>query len=82
MRDELRVEVDRNYDYFQRTLAVLLKDHAGQYALLKAGAIVGFYEGPGVAYRAGLARFPEKIFSIQQITDEPDELGCMSLAFA
>jgi hypothetical protein len=82
MRDELRIEVDRNYDYFQRNLAVLLKDHSGQYALLKAEKIIAFYDGPGIAYRAGLAQFPEKIFSVQQVTDEPDELGCMSIAVA
>jgi hypothetical protein len=79
MRDEIRAEVDRNYAYFQRNLAALLTEHAGQYALLKSRAIVGFYDGPGVAYRAGLARFPERIFSIQQVTGEP---GCMSIAIA
>jgi hypothetical protein len=78
MRDELRIEVDRNYDYFQRKL----KDHSGQYALLKAEKIIAFYDGPGIAYRAGLAQFPEKIFSVQQVTDVPDELGCMSIAVA
>jgi hypothetical protein len=65
MRDELRTEVDQNYDYFQRNLAALLADHAGKYALLKSRQIVGFYDGPGIAYRAGLDRFPEQIFSIQ-----------------
>jgi hypothetical protein len=82
VRDELRAEVDRNYDYFQRRLGGFLADHAGQYALLKSAKIVDFFEGPGAAYRAGLARFPDRIFSIQQVTDQPDELGAMSIAVA
>jgi hypothetical protein len=82
VRDELRVEVDRNYDFFQRSLACYLEGHADEYALLKSQAVVDFFDGPGLAYRAGLARFPDKIFSVQKVTDEPVELGFMSLAFA
>lgn len=79
--DPLQSEVDLNYDWFQRNLNRFLGDHAGQYALLQSRSVIGFYDGPGEAYRAGLERFPRKIFSVQQVTDEPTELGFMSLAF-
>ncbi len=79
MQDELRVEVDRNYDFFQRNLARILADHSGQYALIKSAAIVEFHQGPGEAYRAGLTKFPDRIFSIQKVTEEMDDLGMMSL---
>jgi hypothetical protein len=82
MRDQLQVEVDQNYDYFQRHLAGLLKEHAGQYSLLKSAAVVGFYEGPGEAYRAGLALFSDEIFSVQKVTDQTDDLGFLSIALA
>jgi hypothetical protein len=82
MQADLKTEVDRNYDWFQRNLSRLLAEHAGEYALLKSEAVIGFYDGPGIAYRAGLARFPDALFSIQQVTDEPIELGFMSLAFS
>jgi hypothetical protein len=80
--DSLRLEVDRNYDWFQRNLARLLEDHAGQYALLKARKVVSFHDGPGTAYRAGLALFPDEIFSVQEVTDEPVDLGFWSLGLA
>jgi hypothetical protein len=82
VRDGLKAEVDRNYDFFQRNLSGFLKDRAGQYALLKSECIVGFYDGPGTAYRAGLAQFSDRLFSVQEVTDQPVELGFMSLAFA
>lgn len=81
MTDDLKREVDLNYDFFQRNLAGWLQDHIGQYVLLKSKAVVEFYDGPGMAYRAGLAQFPDKVFSVQQVTSEPVELGFMSLAF-
>jgi hypothetical protein len=80
MQHDLRVEVDRNYDFFQRNLSGFLKDHAGQYALLKSASVVAFHDGPGDAYRAGLAQFCDRIFSIQKVTDEVEDLGFMSLA--
>lgn len=82
MDEQLRTEVDRNYDFFQRNLASYLGDHSGRYALLKSAALVGFFDGPGEAYRAGLARFPDHIFSIQEVTDKPIELGVFSIGLA
>ena len=82
MDEQLRAEVDRNYDFFQRNLASYLSGHAGQYALLKSAALVGFFDGPGEAYRAGLAQFPDEIFSLQEVTDQPVDLGVFSIGLA
>ena len=82
MQSELRTEVDQNYDYFQRSLSEFLKDHCGEYALLKSKQIIGFFDGPGEAYRTGLSRFPDQIFSIQKVTDQAEDLGLMSIALA
>lgn len=82
MTDALKAEVDRNYDYFQRNLAQFMTKHGGQYALLKSSKAIGFYNGPGEAYRAGLVLYPNEIFSVQEVTDIPVDLGFMSLAFA
>lgn len=80
MSDALKDEVDKNYDFFQRNLQQLIEEHADKYVLLKSAEIVDFYEGPGTAYRAGLSKFPDKIFSVQRVTNVPDELGLMSVA--
>jgi hypothetical protein len=82
MDRDLRTEVEINYDFFQRNLGNLIVDHVGQYALLKSAKIIGFYPGPGEAFRGGIKRFPDRIFSIQQVSDEPVEMGLMSVALA
>jgi hypothetical protein len=73
-------EVDQNFDYFQRNLTTYLREHSGAYVLLKECKEHGFFESPGLAYRAGQARFIDGIFSIQEITDEPIDLGFFSHA--
>lgn len=73
-------EVDRNFDFFQRNLALFLKDHAGDYALLKSCVVAGFFPTPGEAYMAGRSKFADGIFSIQEVTDEPIDLGFFSHA--
>lgn len=82
MPNARKAEIDRNYDFLQRNLGGFLRTNNGQYALLKGAQVVGFYDAVGDAYRAGLALFPDNIFSIQQITDEPVEMGMMSIAVA
>lgn len=82
MADALKIEVDHNYDFFQRTVAQYLPEHAGEYALLKSAALVDFFDGPGNAYRAGLHRFSDGLFSVQLVTGEPVELGFYSIAVA
>ena len=71
-------EVDRNYDVFMRMLSGLLADHRDQYALMRDGEIIGFFAKPGEAHRAGIGQFADGIFSIQEVTDEPIDLGFFS----
>lgn len=78
--DQLQTEVDRNYDWFQRNLKTFLTDHDREYAVLRDQAVLGFFESPGEALRTALTRFPDRIFSIQQVVDEPLDLGFLSLA--
>lgn len=70
-----RRQVDDNYDFFQRRLAALLPEHRDEYVLIRDRQIVDFFEDVGDAYRAGLARFPDQVFSIQEVSDEPVDLG-------
>jgi hypothetical protein len=76
----LQVEIDHNYDFFQRNLASFLVEHPNEFALLREEQVVGFFQQVGEAYRAGLAKFDDEIFSIQQVVAEPVDLGFMSLA--
>ncbi len=71
-------EVDRNYDAFMRVLSTLLPEHRDKWALMRGGEIVGLFVKPGDANRAGVDQYPDGIFSIQEVTDEPIDLGFWS----
>ena len=73
-----RREVDRNYDAFVRILGSILNDHRDELALMKDGRIVGYFHTPREALRAAADKFPDQIFSIQEVTDEPIDLGFWS----
>jgi hypothetical protein len=75
-----KLEVDQNYDAFVRSLGTILPRHRGQYALMRHGKIVGYFDRPGAANVAGCERFKDGIFSIQEVTDEPIDLGFWSHA--
>ena len=76
--DRQRQEVDRNYDAFMRVLGSIIREHRDQLALMRDGHIVGYFDKPGEAYRAALRQYPDGIFSIQEVTDEPIDLGFWS----
>lgn len=73
-------EVDQNYDYFQRHIASYLPRETGRYALLRHQKVIGFFDDPGVAAAEGAKRFADNIFSIQEVTSAPIDLGLYSYA--
>lgn len=75
-----KLEVDRNYDAFMRILSSILAEHRDEYALMRDEKIVGFFKRPGDANRAGVETYSDGIFSIQEVTDEPIDLGFWSHA--
>jgi hypothetical protein len=68
-------EIDRNFDFFQRNLGRFLEVHPGEFALLRHERVIDFFPRPGDAYRAGLSQFEDELFSIQEVRQEPIELG-------
>ena len=70
--------VDQNYDAFVRVLGSILADHRDKLALMRDGKIVGYFSTPREALFAATERFPDDIFSIQEVTDEPIDLGFWS----
>lgn len=71
-------EVDQNYDFFQRHITSFLPQEAGRYALLRHRSIIGFYDDPGEAAAEGAKRFGDNIFSIQEVSTAPIDLGLYS----
>jgi hypothetical protein len=79
-RKSQQIEAERNYDFFQRKLSEFLDQQEGRYALLRQCNIIGFFDAPGEADAAGYQKFPDGIFSIQQVICEPVHLGLYSNA--
>ena len=71
-------QVDQNYDVFMRKLGSILEAHRDQLALMRDGKIVGYFDTPREALQVATERFPDGIFSIQEVTDEPIDLGFWS----
>lgn len=76
----LSEEVDRNYDFFQRHISSYLPEKVGKYALLRDREVIGFFDDPGEAAREGAKRFRDNIFSIQEVSSAPIDLGLYSHA--
>lgn len=75
-----REAIERNYDAFEAMLPLLLAEHRGAFALLRDGAIAGFYDTAGEAQSAGVAQFPDPLFSVQRVEDKAVDLGFYSYA--
>ena len=78
MDQKLSVEISANYDFFARNLGTFLTEHSGQYVLLRKRHVVAFFDEPGSAYRHGRESFSDGLFSIQEVTEEPVDLGFFS----
>lgn len=76
----LDAEVDRNFDAFQILLPTIVEQHRGEYALLRDREVTGFYASLRDALNAGAQRFADHLFSIQEVTDKPADLGLFSHA--
>jgi hypothetical protein len=73
-----QLEVDRNYAAFMELLDSVLAEHRNELALMRDGKIVGYFDTPRDLLVAASELFPDGIFSIQEVTDEPIFLGVWS----
>lgn len=72
------IEVDQNFDAFQRQVGALMTQRAGEFVLLKSGKIVSFYQTASDAFAAATERFGDDPYSVQEIRTEPEDLGIWS----
>lgn len=77
---DIQREIDQNIEFFKKKLPDLLRDHRNRYALLHNKTISGIYDTIRDAQTAGDKLYPNKIYSIQKISDEAINLGFYSYA--
>ncbi|WP_197054246.1 hypothetical protein [Sphingomonas sp. 37zxx] len=68
-------EIEINFDRFERMLGQYLLTQRDRFALMRDGEVIGFFDTASAAGLAGAARFEDRIYSIQKVTDEPVEFG-------
>lgn len=73
-------EVDQNFAAFELMLPSLMETEKGKFALLHRSELVDVFESSIAAYIAGLEKFGENSYSVQEVTDELDSLGFYSYA--
>ena len=80
---ELRQEhIQRNYEAFQAQLPQLVVTHPGKFALMHNGEIIEFFDTARDAYVAGQKLFSDGLFSVQEVTENPVDLGFFSHAMS
>jgi hypothetical protein len=69
-----------NYTAFEAMLPLLLQEHCGEYALLRNGEVVEFFDSASAAQGAGGTRFADRSFSVQKVEEKTIDLGFYSYA--
>lgn len=80
MPDALEQEIDRNLFAFLPKVPDLLADHEGEFALLRHQKVISLHVKLSEALASAEAQFADGLFSIQQVTQKPVELGFFSYA--
>lgn len=80
MEVDLNAEIERNLFAFLPHLPELLPDHEGSFALLRHQRIQSIHEKLSDALKAANTEYLDGVYSIQQITDRPIDLGFFSHA--
>lgn len=70
--------VKENYKAFEKELPKLLKRHRDKYALMRNKKVVKIYPTMFAAWEAGQNLYKDEMYSIQEITDVPLDLGIYS----
>jgi hypothetical protein len=80
MNRSKRSEINRNYEKFVERLPDLVREHEGEYALIRNGDIKGFFPSAIDAQIAGNQMYSDTIFSIQCVKETVEQLGYFSYA--
>jgi hypothetical protein len=80
MTSDQSLEIDRNLIAFQSVVANYLSQHRGSYAVLRNQEVVDIHARLSDAIEGAHLKFEDGLFSIQEITDRPIDLGFFSHA--
>ena len=79
-QNAFETEVDRNFEAFEAMLHGILPIHRGEFALMNNGKVLSYFPSEADALAAGRRMFDDGVFSVQEVTDRPVDLGFFSHA--
>ncbi len=79
-RETKQAEIDDNLVFFRDRLGELIADHRDEFALIRHKQIVEFFDTAKDAQAAGARLYPDRLFSVQKVTESPLDLGFFSHA--
>jgi hypothetical protein len=78
MQQDRDAEIDRNFHAFQKVVGSLISTHAGEFAILRHGNVDAFFKSASDALTEAYKKFPDGIFSVQEVVTGPLDLGFYS----
>lgn len=73
-------EIDANFEAFEEMLPSIKDRHSGKFALMRDKEIVNFFDSAGDALTYAEEIYEDGLYSIQEVTDEVEDLGFFSHA--
>lgn len=80
MPQRISNQTDKNYDAFTALLPDIIGTQEGKFALLHDSELVSFFDSSISAYVEGVTRYGIGGFSVQEVTNETENLGFYSYA--
>lgn len=77
-----QAEVDANYEVFRKMLPDLMKQHAGKFVVMRHAKTIDFFDTLHDAVTYAARTYPDRVFSVQEVTNQIVDLGWFSHASA
>ena len=68
-------EIEKNYQFFKRILPQIKTDHIDEFVLIRHQKIIAFYPTIIEAQIDAVRKYPDNLFSVQEVRNKPVELG-------
>ena len=78
MTPQKETELRRNFEEFKKILPTIVDAHESEYALMRNGEILDYYVSASKALKAGIGRFDDELFSVQEVRTNPADFGWFS----
>ncbi len=77
---EKQAEIDNNYEAFRKILPELMRSYVGKFVVMRHQQPVQFFDTTRDAMIYAVKTYEDGLFSVQEITQKPVDLGWFSHA--